>query len=231
MKDSRRMPNHVAVLMDGNRRWAKKRKLPVVAGHRKVVEKRIEELIERAAEVGVSSITFWAFSTENWKRAEREVTTIMKLFRWALEKKANSLIKKGARVRYIGDLKAFPDDIRLGFEKLMKASENNSKINVTFALNYGGRDEIVRAVNEMIEDGVSRVTEKKMSEYLDTGGLPDPDLIIRTSGEQRLSGFMPWQSVYAEYYFPDTLMPDFGAQEFDKAIEVYGQRKRRYGAG
>jgi undecaprenyl diphosphate synthase len=230
------LPRHVAIIMDGNRRWAVRKGLPVVAGHREVVEKRIEELIEHAAEFKIPYITFWAFSTENWGRAKREVKAIMKLFRWALEKRAQRMIDKGARVRYIGDLKAFPEDIQAGFERMMRESRDNERITVTFALNYGGRDEIIRGIRKLFQNHESRIMNHELSgeafsECLDTVGMPDPDLVIRTSGEQRLSGFMAWQSVYAELYFPETLMPDFGAVELDRALKVYGKRKRRFGKG
>lgn len=249
------LPRHIAIIMDGNRRWAKAHSLPALAGHKKVVEERVEELIEHAGELGISYITFWAFSTENWGRSDGEVSGIMNLFRWALQKRAKRLIERGARLNMIGDRVKFPDDIRTGFEEMMEASKKNTKITATFALNYGGRDEIVRAMRGTIEeilrqsgsshrsryaqdDSVSlesmalmsnEAIEKKLEASLDTAGMPDPDLIIRTSGEQRLSGFMPWQSVYAELYFPETLMPDFGAKALDVALEEYGRRKRRFG--
>lgn len=234
------LPQHVAILMDGNRRWARGKGLPVVAGHTQVVQKRIEELIERAAELKIPYLTLWAFSTENFGRKE-ELGMYMKLFRWALKKKSNSLIEKGARVQMIGDLSRFPDDIQKDFITLMEKSKENKRITVTFALNYGGRDELLRAIgkyttevccgrNTTSEVGDS-VTAEELEKYLDTVGMPDPDLIIRTSGEQRLSGFMPWQAVYAELHFTKTLMPDFGAEELDKAVEDYSKRKRRFGKG
>lgn len=220
--------------MDGNRRWAKAKGLPAVMGHKKVVEERVEELIEHAGKLEISHITFWAFSTENWSRAEDEVTGIMNLFRWAFTHKAKSLVEKGARLRVIGDVSRFDPDIRQGIEMWMEKSKSNTKITVTFALNYGGRDEILRAMRRMVAkiqetSDKLQVTEELFSDYLDTAGMPDPDLIIRTSGEQRLSGFMPWQAVYSEFYFTDTLMPDFGANEFDLAMEEYGKRERRKG--
>lgn len=229
------IPKHVAIIMDGNRRWAKKRGLPAVMGHKKVVEDVLEKLIARAGEVGVSHITFWAFSTENWKRDENEVGGIMDLFRFALAKRAQKMIDKGARLRVIGDVEAFPDDIKNGIKKMIVDSVENEAINVTFALNYGGRDEIIRAIKKLLEEKSqitnhkSQTKELNFDKYLDTVGIPDPDLIIRTGGEQRLSGFMLWQSEYSELYFPETLMPDFGPDEFDLAIEEYGNRQRRFG--
>ncbi|OGV97170.1 di-trans,poly-cis-decaprenylcistransferase [Microgenomates group bacterium RBG_16_45_19] len=219
---------HVAIIMDGNRRWAKARNLPVAAGHKKVVAERVEELIERAATVGVGYITFWAFSTENWGREGREVKAIMQLFRWAFAHRAQRLVNKGARLRVIGDITRFDQDIQDKMKQYMEESEDNDKITVTFALNYGGRDEMVRAVNKLIHAG-REITQDVFSQQLDTAGMPDPDLIIRTGGEMRLSGFMLWQAEYSELYLTQTLMPDFGARELDLALEEYGRRQRRRG--
>lgn len=236
MKDDN-LPKHVAIIMDGNRRWAKKRGLPAMAGHRKVVGERIEELIERAAGLGIGYITFWAWSTENWKRSKPDVLGIMNLTRWALERRAKRLIKRGARVRLLGDIERFDKDIREGLYEMVEKSKTNERITVAFALNYGGRDEIVRAVRKLFRqmqdarDKRQDIEEEGLAHFLDTVGMPDPDLIIRTSGEMRMSGFMPWQGVYAEYYFTKTLMPDFGAEELEKALEEYGRRKRRFGKG
>lgn len=214
------IPNHIAIIMDGNRRWAKKRGLAAVAGHAFAVDSVVEQLIERAGELGVKYLTLWAFSTENWGREKDEVEGIMSLFRKALMTKVQKFIEKGARLRMIGDISRFAPDIQEGMKKAMKASEQNTKITVTFALNYGGRDEIKRAVEK---GGVD------FEKYLDTAGMPDPDLIIRTGGEQRLSGFLMWQSSYSELYFTETLFPDFGPKELDTAIEEYQGRQRRFG--
>jgi len=227
------LPNHVAIIMDGNRRWARLKGLPVVMGHKKVVEERIEELIDHAGHLGIGHITFWAFSTENWNREVSEVDSYMQLFRWAFAHKAKKLVDKGARLRIIGDISRFDKDIREGMEYWMKQSEKNERITVTFALNYGGRDELVRAVNKMMKS-FDYAQDKKISQsdleiFLDTAGMPDPDIIIRTGGEQRLSGFMLWQSNYSELYFTETLMPDFDSKEFDLAMEEYGKRERRRG--
>jgi undecaprenyl diphosphate synthase len=224
-----KLPRHVAIILDGNRRWARKKGLPAIAGHRKVVEERIEELIERAAEVGIPYITFWCFSTENWEREGKEVAGIMKLFMWALKHKAKRLIERGARVKMIGDLTRFDEKIQAGFGKLVEGSKDNAKITVTFALNYGGRDEIVRAVRKLATGDSRLATRELISRHLDTFGTPDPDLIIRPGGERRLSGFMLWQAEYAELYFTQVLMPDFGKEELDKAVEEFGRRQRRRG--
>lgn len=222
---------HVAIIMDGNRRWARKHGLPVVMGHKKVVEERVEELINHAGKLGIPFITFWAFSTENWEREADEVSGIMNLFRWAFEHKAKKLVEQGARLRVIGDISRFDADLQQGMKKWMEESKSNENITVTFALNYGGRDEILRAIHkiQLSNDKLQKITEQEFNMYLDTAGMPDPDLIIRTSGEQRLSGFMPWQSVYSEFYFTEKLMPDFGKEELDRAMEEYARRERRRG--
>jgi undecaprenyl diphosphate synthase len=221
------IPKHVAIIMDGNRRWAKQRGLPSVMGHKKVVEERVEQLIDHAGKRGITHITFWCFSTENWNRPPDEVSGIMNLFRLALSKYARRMIEKGARLRIVGDLSKFDRDIREGIEGFIQESEHNTSITVTFALNYGGRDEILRAIHKLRD--VKEITEELLSGALDTAGMPDPDLIIRTSGEQRMSGFMPWQAVYSEYYFTQILMPDFGVEAFDAALEDYEGRERRRG--
>jgi undecaprenyl diphosphate synthase len=214
------IPTHVAIIMDGNRRWARNRGLGAVAGHAYAVDSVVENLIERAGELGIKYLTLWAFSTENWGRAEDEVTGIMQLFRKALMTKVKKFIEKGARLKMIGDMSRFSPDIQEGMKKAMVASERNDKITVTFALNYGGRDEIRRAVEK---GGM------EFEKYLDTVGMPDPELVIRTGGEERLSGFLMWQSVYSELYFTDILFPDFGKEQFEAAIEEYQKRQRRFG--
>lgn len=220
MLDTKTVPAHVAVIMDGNRRWAKSKGLPAIAGHAYAVEKTVEALIERAGEMGVKYLTLWAFSTENWGRAEDEVAGLMNLFRKAIKTKAGRFIAKGARLRLIGDMSRFSEDIQAGMKQVMQESEKNEKITVTFALNYGGRDEIKRAVQK---GGVD------FENQLDTVGMPDPDLIIRTGGEQRLSGFLMWQAAYSELYFTATFFPDFTPEKFDKAVEEYQRRQRRFG--
>ena len=220
MLDSKTIPAHIAVIMDGNRRWAKAKGLPAIAGHAYAVEKMVEALIERAGEMGVKYLTLWAFSTENWGRAEDEVTGLMNLFRKAIETKAGRFIAKGARLRLIGDMSRFSEDIQTGMKRVIAESEKNDKITVTFALNYGGRDEIKRAVQK---GGVD------FENQLDTVGMPDPDLIIRTGGDYRLSGFLMWQAAYSELYFTETLFPDFTPEKFDEAVEEYQRRQRRFG--
>lgn len=228
--DMTKIPRHVAIIMDGNRRWAKKYGLPAVGGHNYVVDKVIEPIIEHCGDLGIEYLTLWAFSTENWKRDPVELSGIMALFKRGIIEKLGGLIAKGARLRFIGDLSKFAPDLQEGMQKAIEKSKNNTKINVTFALNYGGRDEIMRALNHLTIKPLDHlVTEKEFEEYLDTAGMSDPDLIIRTGGEQRLSGFMMWQSAYSEFYFTETLMPDLTIDKFDEAILEFQKRQRRYG--
>lgn len=229
------IPKHVAIIMDGNRRWAKKQGLGAIAGHAYAVENTVEKLIERAGEMGIEYLTLWAFSTENWKRDSEEVSGLMNLFRKALLTKVKKFIQKGARLKMIGDMSKFVPDIQEGMRKAMEESEKNDKITVTFALNYGGRDEIMRGINSMISSEKSKVVksikleEQDLEKYLDTVGMPDPDLIIRTGGEQRTSGFLMWSSAYSELYFTQVLFPDFGPEQLDMAVEEYQRRQRRFG--
>ncbi len=250
MLDKNRVPSHVGIIMDGNRRWAKKQGLAAVAGHAYAVDNVVEQLIEHAGELGIKYLTLWAFSTENWGREKGEVTALMNLFRKALVTKVQKFIERGARLQMIGDVTSFAPDIQEGMKNAMKESEKNDKITVTFALNYGGRDEIVRAVNRMVRNheetpsasGVPTrdslaspvkesplITESELEGYLDSAGTPDPDFIIRTGGEKRTSGFLMWSAAYAEWYFTETLFPDFGPAQFDEAIEEYLRRQRRFG--
>jgi undecaprenyl diphosphate synthase len=215
--------------MDGNRRWAKQHGLEILRGHEYVANKVIEPLVERCIERGVKYVTLWAFSTENWKRDRSEVIGLMELFRQAFQKQSQRLHKMGVRLRHIGDLQKFPPDIQQGIAKWEADTAQNQRITVTFALNYGGRDEVLRATNKLLAVGQTAVTEAEFAAALDTAGMPDPDFIIRTGGEQRLSGFLPWQAVYAELYFPSILMPDFTSIELDKALDEFAQRQRRFG--
>lgn len=215
--------------MDGNRRWATQQGLNILKGHEFVVENVVENLIERCGELGIPYLTLWVFSTENWKRDKTEVKGLMQLFRNALKTKVERFIAKGAKLNWIGDIGAFPQDIQDGLESARKASAHNTKITVTYALNYGGRDEILRAIRYLSPEQAKNLTEEQFGQLLDTKDLPDPDLIIRTGGEKRMSGFMAWQATYAEYYFTDTLMPDFTPEKLEEAIDDYQQRRRRFG--
>ena len=228
-----RVPNHIAIILDGNGRWAKKRGMPRSFGHVKGCE-NLEDICEVAKELGVKYLTVYAFSTENWKRSKEEVDGLMKLFRNYLKKCIKISQKNNMRVKVIGDITAFDSDIQESIEKLEDFSKDFTDLHFQIALNYGSRDEITRAVNRMLEDQKAGkletpVSEDTISDYLDTAGIPDPDLIIRTSGELRLSNYLLWQLAYSEFYFTDVPWPDFKKEELVKAIEKYNERDRRYG--
>lgn len=224
------MPTHVAIIMDGNRRWARDRGLPVLAGHKKVADDVLEPLVEHAAKLGIKYITFWAFSTENWQRDSREVSGIMRIFRHVIQERWQRLHEKGVRIRVIGDLSRFPDDIRKALEDVVKQTKNNKTITAVFALNYGGRDEMLRAMNKAISLNESyKMTAESYAKYLDTVGIPDPEMIVRTGGEQRLSGFLLWQSEYSELFFPAWYMPEFTPEKLDGLVAEFQGRKRRFG--
>ena len=228
-----RVPNHIAIILDGNGRWAKKRGMPRSFGHVKGCE-NLEDICEVAKELGVKYLTVYAFSTENWKRSREEVDGLMKLFRNYLKKCIKISQKNNMRVKVIGDITAFDLDIQESIEKLEDFSKDFTDLHFQIALNYGSRDEITRAVNRMLEDQKAGkletpVSEDTISGYLDTAGIPDPDLMIRTSGELRLSNYLLWQLAYSEFYFTDVPWPDFKKEELVKAIEKYNERDRRYG--
>lgn len=228
------LPKHIAIIMDGNRRWARGKKLPEFEGHR-IGEQRIEPIIDTAIEMGIPFLTFWAFSTENWYRSKKEVAFLLSLYRYQLNQKMDNFHKKKVRINVIGNIAMFPADIREKTAQWMEKTKNNKKITVNFALSYGGRDEIIRALNKwrnnltMKQLNNEAMTEEQFSNYLDTAGQPDPDLLIRTGGQQRLSGFLLWQLEYAELYFTDTFWPDFTPDKFKGAIEDYSVRQRRFG--
>lgn len=228
-------PNHVAIIMDGNGRWAQKRGKPRLFGHH-AGAKRVREIVEACPDQGVKYLTIFAFSTENWKRTQSEVAGLMRLFRRYIEKEAKALFEDGVRVRFIGDRVKLDDKLVSLMDELELFTADNDKVHLTIALNYGGRDEVTRAAQRLafeVEQG--RLTHKDvdaetLSKFLDTRFLPDPDLVIRTSGEARISNFLLWQSAYAEYEFIDTLWPDFTAREFQKVVGSYSHRERRFGA-
>jgi undecaprenyl diphosphate synthase len=225
------MLTHVALIMDGNRRWAKERKLPAFAGHQKGY-RQIEKIVNRAQELGINYITFWAFSTENWKRNEEEVSYLLNLFRKVFRGNlVNKLMKKGGKICMLGNTAAFPQDIQRTIEEVVEKSKNNTGIQLNIALNYGGREEILHAVQQIVSKEINPadITEELFSQYLYTAGQPDPDLIIRTGGSLRLSGYLLWQAEYSELYFTDTYWPDFGVKGFDLAIEEFENRERRFG--
>ena len=227
-------PRHVAIIMDGNGRWATQRGRPRLFGHH-AGAKRVREIVESCPDVGVEYLTIFAFSTENWKRTQVEVAGLMDLFRRYIAKETRALTELGARVRFIGDRERLDAKLVKLMEELEKATAGNSKVNLTIALNYGARDEVSRATKLLAEDVArglldpANVDEETLSRYLDTRVLPDPDLVIRTSGEARISNFLLWQSAYAEYEFIDTLWPDFSREEFASLCASYGERDRRFG--
>jgi undecaprenyl diphosphate synthase len=228
-------PRHVAIIMDGNGRWATQRGRPRLFGHH-AGAKRVREIVECCPDVGVEYLTIFAFSTENWKRTQVEVAGLMSLFRRYISKEMRSLSEYGARVRFIGDRDRLDDKLIKLMGELEDHTAHNTRINLTIALNYGGRDEVARATHRLAQDVASgkldpdSVDEETLPRYLDTHVLPDPDLVIRTSGEARISNFLLWQSAYAEYEFIDTLWPDFSREEFARLCAAYGGRDRRFGA-
>ena len=232
--ESMRVPEHVAIILDGNGRWAKKRFLPRNMGHAQG-SKTVERIIEDAYDMGIKYLTVYAVSTENWKRPKDEVDALMKLLRDYLKTCIKRANKNNMRVRVIGDVTGLTDDLREKIAQLEEASKDNTGINFTIALNYGSRDEMIRAMKRMADDLLSGtlkkegITEEVFAGYLDTKGIPEPDLMIRTSGEQRLSNFMLWQLAYTEFYFTDVLWPDFNKKELKKAVEYYNGRERRFG--
>lgn len=231
--DTNNIPKHVAIIMDGNRRWAKLHRLPTVEGHRKGSES-LENVLERAGELGVKVLTVYAFSSENLvNRTKKEVKDLMNLMRIFIVKKRRDLLKRGAKIGIIGNIKVFPKDLQKAIEDTKNILKHNERIKLNVALNYGGRPEIVQAMRKIMKSGVpaSEINEELISKNLYTGddSDPDPDLIIRTGGEHRLSNFLIWQASYSELYFTDVLWPDFGREDFDNAIRDYQRRARRYG--
>jgi undecaprenyl diphosphate synthase len=229
------VPRHVAIIMDGNGRWAQKRGRPRLFGHH-AGAKRVREIVRACPDEGVKYLTIFAFSTENWKRTQTEVAGLMRLFRRYIEREAQALFDEGVRVRFIGDRIKLDDKLVGLMDNLELLTAENTKVHLTIALNYGGRDEVTRAAQRLAyEIEMGRLTHKDvdaetLARFLDTRFLPDPDLVIRTSGEARISNFLLWQSAYAEYEFVDTLWPDFTAAEFKKVMAGFGARERRFGA-
>ncbi len=228
MEKLKKVPSHVAIIMDGNGRWATKRGLPRNFGHREGV-KAIERTIYACLKYGIKYCTFFAFSTENWKRSKEEIHGIFNLLREYIDKDDNIFTKNNVKVTSIGVLDPFPEDLKKSLINIKEKTINFDRLNVCFALNYGGRDDITRAINKIIEQDVKRVTEKDILNMLDTRSMPEPDLIIRTSGEMRISNFLLYQMAYSELYFPKVLWPDFNEKHFIKALKNYQKRNRRYG--
>lgn len=227
-------PHHVAIIMDGNGRWAQMRGRPRLFGHH-AGARRVRDIVEACPDAGVKYLTIFAFSTENWKRTQVEVSGLMKLFQRYITREARALAAEGVRVRFIGDRVRLNKKLVELMDNLEVITAGNDKVHLTIALNYGGRDEVARATKRLAQDVASGaispddVDEETLTKYLDTRVLPDPDLVIRTSGEARVSNFLLWQAAYSEYEFVDTLWPDFTAEEFARLTAKFGSRDRRFG--
>jgi undecaprenyl diphosphate synthase len=225
-----RVPRHVGIIMDGNGRWAQARGLPRSAGHRAGTE-NLRRVLRSAVEFGVPVLTIYAFSTENWGRPESEVEILLSIFERVIDRELSELHEEGVQLRHVGRLERISPALRHKVLKAIKLTEKNQRLVLNVAFDYGGRDELVRAIRRIITDGVpaEQVDEPLVSRYLYTAGLPDPDLIIRTSGEMRISNFLIWQGAYAEFYMTPSLWPDFDKDELYKALERYSYRERRFG--
>ena len=228
------VPQHIAIILDGNGRWAKAKGMPRNYGHAQG-SKNVEKICEEAWRMGIKYLTVYAFSTENWSRLENEVAALMKLLRNYMKTCLKTAAKNDMKIRVIGDIEPLDDDIKSRIRELEAATTDNGGLNFTIALNYGSRDELTRAAQKMAKDcaegkiKAEEIDESVFETYLDTHGIPDPDMMIRTSGEQRLSNYLLWQLAYSEFYFTDVPWPDFTKEELVKAIEEYNHRHRRFG--
>ena len=224
------IPYHLGIIMDGNGRWARQRRLPRLAGHRAGTE-NIRRVLTGCVEFGIKVLTIYAFSTENWKRPEEEVKGLMSIFARVIDRELNELHREGVQLRHVGRLEGISNSLRAKVHQAIDLTKDNDRIILNVAFDYGGRAEIVRAVQQIIREGIpaDEVNEELLSSYMYTAGQPDPDLIIRTGGELRTSGFMLWQSAYTEYYVTPTFWPDFGRDQLYEALVAFGQRDRRYG--
>lgn len=233
-KEKNRVPRHIAIILDGNGRWAKKRMLPRNAGHA-AGSKNVEKICKAAWDMGIEYVTMYAFSTENWSRPQAEVDALMKLLHHYLSDCLKTSEKNNMQVRVIGDVTRLEKDLQERIKELEEFSSKNTGLHFQVALNYGSRDEITRGMRRMAEQiregkiSPEEITEQTIESFLDTAGIPDPDLVIRTSGEQRLSNYLLWQCAYTEFYFTDVLWPDFDKKELERAVQFYQTRDRRYG--
>ncbi len=232
IENSLTLPKHIAIIMDGNGRWAQKRHMPRTVGHAKGAA-GVKALVEQCARLGIKYLTLFAFSTENWKRPADEVSTLMGLFVQYLEKEMASLAAAGVRLKVIGDVACFPAELQTRIHAAEAATQHNEAITLTVAANYGGQWDVVQAVKnwQIVNpgEGVSSLTQEQLAQHLSTADMPDPDLLIRTGGEQRISNFLLWQAAYAELYFTDVLWPEFDEKELNRALEWYSKRTRRFG--
>ena len=223
------IPQHIAIIMDGNGRWAKQRHLPRLAGHN-AGAKAVERTLEAAKKRGIKYITLYAFSTENWARPKEEINGLMTLLEETLDRYTKDAAKHGVKLLVSGEKQPLPPNLIKKIEYAVSSTKDNTKITLNLALNYGGRQEIIQAVNRAIKDGKKSLQPEDLQQYLYQPHLPEPELLIRTSGEERLSNFLLWQAAYSEFYFTSVLWPDFNEKEFDKALEAYQKRVRRFGA-
>jgi len=223
-----KIPKHIAIIMDGNGRWAKERNLPRIIGH-KVGSESVREIIRVCIELGIEYLTLYSFSTENWQRPKEEIKGLMELLKFLLKNEVDELNRNGVSIKAIGRLDYLPNDVKIELFKAIEKTKNNNKLKLYLALSYGGRQEILDAVNKIINSKLEFIDEGTFRNFLYDPNLPDPDLLIRTSGEYRISNFLLWQISYSEFYFTKTLWPEFRREEFIKAIEDYSKRKRKFG--
>jgi undecaprenyl diphosphate synthase len=225
-----RIPTHIAIIMDGNGRWAKARNLPRLAGHRAGTE-NLRRILRACVEFGIKTLTIWAFSTENWRRPQEEVRGLMDILEQVIDRELAEMDKNGVRLRHLGRLEGIADHLQTKVRHAIEVTKDNDRITLNVAFNYGGKAEILDAVKRIIADGVrpEDVDENLFAGYLSTAGQPDPDMIIRTGNESRISNFMLWQGAYAEWYFTPILWPDFDKEELRKALDEYARRERRFG--
>ena len=234
MIDLEKMPEHVAIIMDGNGRWAQNKNLPRMAGHNAGML-AMKEIVKASSSLGIKYLTVYAFSTENWKRSTEEVSGIFKLLVIYIEKELKELHENNVKVKILGDYQKLPKEAVKSLERSLETTKNNTGLQFNIALNYGGRDEILRSVKKLaqdVQDGTLKandITEELIEANLYTKGIPDPDMIVRTSGEMRLSNYLLWQSAYSEFVITDVLWPDFSRDEYEKTIEIFQNRKRRFG--
>jgi len=222
------LPKHIAIIMDGNRRWAKGHNLPVAAGHRAGAE-TLRKIIEACMKYEIEFLTVYAFSTENWKRSEQEVSDLMNLMREYLSKLERDNKDRNTRIKIIGDVTRLDTDLQEKIKILQDSTAENTGLTIQVALNYGGRDEIIRAIKKLSVTDIENLSAENFSNFLYTSDSPDPDLIIRTAGEQRLSNFLLWQAAYSEFYYTEVLWPDFSSEELKKALDAFSQRTRKFG--
>lgn len=229
MDNKLKIPRHIAFIMDGNGRWAKKRLLPRKAGHKEGV-KALKRIIEECEKKGIEMVSFYAFSTENWTRPQDEIDALFKMVKDFADNYMHEYADRGLRIMFMGDLSKLPQETLLSIKKIIDSAKGNTGMIVNIALNYGGRDEILNAVNKILATGIKNVDMQTLCDCMYTGGLPDPDIIVRSSGEKRLSNFMLWQAAYSELIFLDDYWPDFGKEQLDRILTEYSSRDRRFGS-